>query len=141
VVEIGPGETTCVIDWKPSVSTAQKSTSSKERWPKSLRIFRSAMHTALVSAGTVGRPYGSEGPAVRMVADGAVRTEFMAAYPVDADTDKLKADAKRQAFSRALKTARDRSLVCSREIAGVDHLWLVDEQDKTHTHTDGPDTP
>jgi hypothetical protein len=141
VVEIGPGETTCVIDWKPSVSTAQKSTSNKERWPKSLRIFRSAMHTALISAGTVGRPYGSEGPAVRMVADGAVRTEFMAIYPVDADTDKLKADAKRQAFNRALKAARDRSLVCSREIPGVDHLWLVDEQDKTHTHTDGPDTP
>jgi KaiC/GvpD/RAD55 family RecA-like ATPase len=139
VVDIGTdGETTGIIEWELTVSAAQKSPASKERWPKSLRIFRSAMQTALASSGAVGHPFGTAGPAVRMVVDSAVRTEFMSAYPVSAENDKLKVDAKRQAFNRALKAARDRSLICSREIAGVDRLWLV--RDKDATHADGPDT-
>ena len=44
------------------------------------------------------------------------------------------ADAKRMAFNRALKAARDKELVGSREIDGVDHLWLI-EQDKPNAHT------
>jgi hypothetical protein len=76
-----------------------------------------------------------------MVADHHVRVEFMAAYPADGEDKKKKTDAKRNAFNRALKTARERELVCSREIAGVDHLWLTDDQDKPPIHSDGPDTP
>ena len=74
------------------------------------------------------RPFGNEGPELRTVSDNFVRDEFVAAYPGDT------ADAKRMAFKRALKTARDKSLICSREIAGIDHLWLTDEQDKPNTH-------
>ena len=141
VVSIGDDQTTtCIIEWKPSVSGVQKSTSSTERWPKSLKIFRTAMQTALASSGVVGYPFGNAGAALRTVADSAVRTEFMSAYPVSAENDRLKVDAKRQAFNRALKAARERGLVCSREMSGVDRLWLVDARDKNTTHADGQDT-
>jgi hypothetical protein len=36
-----------------------------------------------------------------------------------------KVNAKRVAFARALKQARDKELICSREIGGIDYLWLV----------------
>jgi hypothetical protein len=140
VVDVGEGETTCVIEWKSDQSLKQASTATKERWPKSLRIFRSAMHTALAGSGTTSRPF-PDGPPVRMVADHHVRDEFVAAYPADGENEKKKADAKRQAFNRALKTARERELVCSREVGGIDHLWLIDDQDKSAIHADGPDTP
>ena len=39
---------------------------------------------------------------------------------------KDKANAKRKAFTRALKQARDKELIGSREIGGIDYLWLVD---------------
>jgi hypothetical protein len=140
VVDLGDGATTCIIEWKADLSPKQASTATKERWPKSLRIFRSAMHTALADTGTTSRPF-SDGPTVRMVADHHVRVEFMAAYPADGEDEKKKTDAKRNAFNRAVKTARERELVCSREIAGVDHFWLTDDQDKPPIHSDGPDTP
>jgi AAA domain len=140
VVNIGTaGETTCIIEWKSELSLKQASTAT--RWPKSLKIFRSAMHTAVAEHGKLGRPFNSDGPTVRMVRDDVVRAEFMAAYPADGENDMKKTDAKRNAFNRALKTARERDLVCSRDIGGIDHLWQVDDRDKADTHADGPDTP
>lgn len=125
VVEIGTeGESTCVVEWKSGLSPKQRSTSSKERWPKSLRIFRQALLTTLIDAGEFAVPF-YDGPEVKMVPDFKVRAEFMAAYPVDGEDAKQKTDAKRNAFNRALKMALERNLVCSRDIGGVDHLWLV----------------
>ena len=66
---------------------------------------------------------------MRTVAVSAVRAEFMAAY-VAGEGDK--ADAKRMAFNRALKTARERDLICSREIEGVDYLWFVNSFGSGH---------
>ena len=80
-------------------------TAHKERWTKSLRLFRSAMRTALTDHGKVTQPYGNDGPTVRTVAVSAVRAEFMAAYVAGEDD---KANTKRKAFARALKTARER---------------------------------
>ena len=115
-VDFGDGETTCIIEWKEEHAPQGAQTARKERWTKSLRIFRSAMRTALCDHGKVVRPFGGDGAALRAVAGSAVRTEFMAAYPAGED----KADAKRQAFKRALQSARQRDLIGSREIDGLD---------------------
>ena len=142
VVNIGDDQTTttCIIEWKSSVSKVQKSTASTERWPKSLKIFRTAMQTALASSGVVGHPFGNPGPALRTVADSTSSAEFMSAYPVSAENDK-QAEVGRQAESPTrLKSAGERGLVCSREIAGVDRLWLVDTRDKNNTYWIGQDT-
>ena len=79
-------------------------------------------------------PFGNEGPEVSAPFD-KVRAEFMAAYPAEGDA-KAKAEAKKKAFSRALKQARDKELICSREIGGIDYLWLV-EKDGPRKNTTG----
>ena len=57
-----------------------------------------------------------------------VRSEFLASYPADkGESEEQKQDAKRKAFTRQLKSARDRNLVCSREVGGVDTIWLVSD--------------
>jgi hypothetical protein len=134
-VDIGDDETTCIIEWKEERAPQEAHSDRKERWTKSVRLFRSAMQAALIDHGKAVRPYGGNGPAVRAVPDSAVRTEFVAAYPAGGDN---KPDAKRMAFNRALKTARERDLICSREIDGVDFLWFVqtdDEQNNPNIHT------
>ena len=73
----------------------------------------------------------SEDPEVMGAPIDAVRHEFMATYPA-ADASDPK-DAKRKAFARALKEARERELIGSREIGGIDYLWLVEPDSDTST--------
>jgi len=126
-VDLGDGETTCAIDWKPERDDTGKNTSGKESWTKTLRIFRSAMETAVIERCRDLFPYGNDGPKVHAVTLEQVRTEFVASYPADNEDQRARDAVKRSAFNRALKDARERLLICSREIEGVDHLWLVEE--------------
>jgi hypothetical protein len=125
VVEVAPGKTTCVVEWKGSRPATPVQSAARNRWPKSLRIFKRALETAVIEHGKAMQPYGGEGPAVRAVPYEDVRTEFKAAYPAEGDA-KDKGNAKRQAFTRAMKQAREKDLIGSREIAGIDYLWLVE---------------
>lgn len=132
VVEIGRDEyddplTTCIIKWRGDAKRQESPTSRKERWPQSLRVFRNALNVALIEDGKPVRPFGNEGPEVRAVTQARVRTEFMAAYPAEGEDARKRAEAKTKAFKRALRTALDRGLVVSRDLGGVDHLWLVDK--------------
>ena len=63
---------------------------------------------------------------VRAVPLDTVRFEFVAAYPAEGGDAKAKREAKSKAFKRALKQARENGLVGSREIAGIDYVWLVE---------------
>jgi hypothetical protein len=73
------------------------------------------------------------------VTDSDVRAEFMASYVADGENAKDKTSAKRKAFQRSVTTALSRNLIASRELAGIDHLWFVDDQDISPTR-DGRDT-
>jgi AAA domain/Bifunctional DNA primase/polymerase, N-terminal len=128
VVPAGFGETTCTIGWR-AVQAAGDSgaTSEKVRWPKALRVFRTAMQAIVGEKGRSITPYGAEGPTVRAVTLAEVRTEFMAAYPVDEGGERDQKATKRTAFNRAIKDARDWELIASREIGGVDMLWFAKE--------------
>lgn len=125
----GEPVTTCVIQWKVGAETKPQPAPAKERWPQSLRIFRTALSTALIEHGAMARPYGSSGPEVRVVKEAALRWEFLRSYPADGETEEKRVQAKRKAFVRALKTAIEKGLVAAREIGGVDHLWTVVEPD------------
>ena len=134
VVEIGEdrwGEpvTTCVVNWQVE-RVAGNVTTAKDRWPTSLKVFRSALLNTLAEAGKGKRirPYGSEGPELLAATDKDVRTEFCAAYPADGGSDEQRNDAKGKAFKRARKQALDRSLIAAREIGGIDHLWLASDE-------------
>ena len=127
--------TTCVVEWKPVRTATQASTATKDRWPKSLRIFKAALETAISTHGKAMHPLTGT-LTVRAVPFDKVRVEFVAAYPAEGDA-KDKADAKRKAFKRALERAREKELLCSREISGIDYLWLV--QPATGFGPGGPD--
>ena len=90
---------------------------------KSTKILKAALVEVLSSEGEDRDPFGDGKMKVKTVSASAVRTEFMKRYPAD---DK-QADAKIKAFVRSMKTALDRDLIGSREIKGVDHLWLVEQ--------------
>jgi hypothetical protein len=128
VVELGYEQTTCIIDWRPDLAAASsKGTGDTNPW-KSLKVLRSAVQIALTDYGKESRPFGNDGPLVRAVPLHFVRSEFLASYPAEkGDTEEQKQDAKRKAFGRHLNSARDRSLVCSREVDGADILWLVSD--------------
>ena len=126
VVDIGDGETTCSISWKKERSDSAH-TSSKS-WTKTLQVFRTVMEVMTLDRSAEMRPYGSEGPIVKAVELSVARTEFMLAYPSDAEDQRAREAAKRSAFNRALKDARNRMLICSRDIDGKDYLWLMNEE-------------
>jgi hypothetical protein len=127
VIDMGEGNSTCVVEWQETAKEQRGSQPIQERWPKGLKIFKSALTLVLVGQGKPMRPYGSDGIAVRAVSLDTVRHEFMATYPADGEDAKAKAATKRQAFNRALKEARDRELIGSRTIDGTDHIWLAVE--------------
>ncbi|MDA9482955.1 hypothetical protein XI07_13125 [Bradyrhizobium sp. CCBAU 11445] len=91
----------------------------KDAWAKNLRPFKAALTTALLDAGKPVKPYGEEGPTVDAVQAATVREEFTAACPAET------ADGKRMRYNRALSKAIEDGLIGSREIGGVDHLWIV----------------
>jgi AAA domain len=127
VVDLGFNQTTCIIEWRAELpATDTKGTGSGNPW-KSLGIFRSAVQVALADHGKTLRPFGQEGPQVRAVPISFVRSEFMAAYPAEGETEEQKRDAKRKAFARQLKLSRGRNLICSRDVAGVDQIWLAND--------------
>lgn len=133
VVDIGDGETTCIIEWKQGAQENRKSTDQRECWPKSTKILKAALIEALNNEGVERDPFGDGKLRTKTVPASSVRAEFIKRYPADVEPDK-QANVKRQAFHRAMKLAIERELVGSREIDGVDHLWLaVSEDQATHT--------
>lgn len=57
-----------------------------------------------------------------------IRQEFYRSYAAAEATDKKDKDAaKRKAFGRAIKDARDRDIICTRDIEGVTYVWLVQQ--------------
>lgn len=121
--------TTCIVNWQTDRISAAATAVVKERWPTSLKVFRQALSAGLDEHGIRAWPFGSTGTEHRAVAVDRVRDAFYATYPADGDDGAKRADAKRQAFGRALKMALGRSLVASVELQGVDHLWLVPDAD------------
>jgi AAA domain/Bifunctional DNA primase/polymerase, N-terminal/Primase C terminal 2 (PriCT-2) len=121
----GEAFTTCVVEWQPMNRTKGGATATSKKVPQSLKLFMAAMRAAVSRLGRATYPWPT-GPEVIAVTEAQLRDEFYASYPAD---DK---ETKRKTYKRALDKARADGLVRSREIDGVDHLWLpetTDEQD------------
>jgi hypothetical protein len=65
-----------------------------------------------------------DGPEVRACDLELVRAEFYRQYPADG-TDRQKADTRRKAFGRSLNETVARGLVTTREVEGVQLIWLA----------------
>ena len=109
--------TRVVIDWE-----AQLIKPADADWSKSLRLLRQVLMGVLAGAGRE-RAFTDE-PAVRAVDIELVRAEFYRQYPTDGNREK-KTTARRQAFHRAVKDAQSKGLVATREVEGVQWIWLT----------------
>jgi AAA domain/Bifunctional DNA primase/polymerase, N-terminal len=107
-----------VIDWQ----APQQATQADARWTPSMQQLRRVLMTTLVDSGQEVRPF-LDGPLVRACDIELVRKEFYRQYPADG-TANQKADARRKAFGRSVKESVARSLVTTREVDGVQLIWL-----------------
>jgi hypothetical protein len=126
-VEIGTDDdgdpiTACVIDWK----TPQEAAPADARWTRSMQLLRRILTTILIDCGQIVRPF-SDGPQVRACNLEHVRPEFYRQYPADG-TEQQKNETRRKAFNRSVKDAIARGVVGSREVDGVQLIWLLIEE-------------
>lgn len=118
-------ESTLVVDWHVAAQPAQPK--GADGWKKkSLRLLRQALMNTLVDCGKEIRPWAN-GPLVRGVDLEIVRSQFYKGYPAAEATDEVsKANARRQAFGRAVNDAKASNLIGSWVIEGVTYVWLID---------------
>ena len=110
--------TRVVIDWQ-----RQTIKPPDADWSKSLRLLRQVLMTMLASHGVETTPF-LDGPMVRAINVELVRNEFYRQYPADGDENQ-KAETRRKAFYRAVKDAQAKKLVATREVNGVQLIWLA----------------
>lgn len=77
------------------------------------------MMTLLADCGESITPF-ADGPTVRAVRQSVVRAEFYQQYPTGEADQKQKTEARKKAFKRAIAN----KAFTSREIEGIDWLWL-----------------
>jgi hypothetical protein len=106
-----------VIDWAPPPEQP-----TAKGWTKSLQLLRRILMTLLVNGEDI-TPF-LDGPIVRACDVELVRAEFYRQYPAEGDPQK-KAETRRKAFARALKSAQDSTLIMLREIDGTQFVWLA----------------
>jgi hypothetical protein len=115
----GDPVTAPVIDWQTPQQTAQADT----RWTPSMQLLRRVLTSVLADCGQKTWPF-PDGPEVCACDLVLVRTEFCRQYPAEG-THQQKADARRKAFSRSVKDSIARDVVGSREVDGVQLIWLA----------------
>jgi AAA domain len=123
--ELKPVDGTCVVDWRlDGAAAAAESEKPKERWPKTLAIFKRALQNALTDFGSKMHPF-ADNLEVLAVDREKVRNEFMRSYP--GDNRKTKGEA----WRRYEKDAVSRDLIGSRELGGDQSktvFWVVHEE-------------
>lgn len=132
VVDIGIDQwgepmSTCVVRWEANAEPAAAVSHDRDAWPAALRPLRRALCNSLAEHGKRVWPFGSESAEVVAVTEVQLRTEFVAAYPTEGATQQQRADAKRKAFKRQLRSAIEKGLIASRQVADVDLLWAAKE--------------
>ena len=123
VDEDGDDKTSCVIEpvGAGDASARPKKSPKDIHWEKSPLCV--ALRSVLADRGTDLRPW-HDGPIVQACDMELVREEFYRSYVGDAKT-KSKAEARRQAFHRALTKAQADKRITVREIADVSYVWLA----------------
>jgi hypothetical protein len=117
----GDPMTRITINWGTQAETVTRDTNAK--WSKSVRLLRQVLLTMLADAGLDVCPF-VDGPVVRAVQLDLVRNEYYRQYAADGD-EQQKTAARRKAFYRAIENAKDKGLVATREVEGVQLIWLT----------------
>jgi hypothetical protein len=126
--------TTLVLDWGASV---EPSKSRKDDWGKGGgKLLRQIIMGLMADCGIDLKPF-ADGPTVKALKLELVRAEFFKRRYADGDTVRAKQQAKRMAFQRAVEAAVDRGVIATREVGGVEYVWLTSAHTETHAHAEG----
>jgi hypothetical protein len=120
VDEDGDPITSQVIDWEAPQKTAG---ASDPRWTKSMLLLRRILMSELADHGQSVRPF-DDGPEVRACDMELVRDEFHRQHHAEG-TPEQKRDTRKKAFNRALKASKDRNVIATRELDGVQLIWMI----------------
>jgi AAA domain-containing protein len=97
---------------------------AKKKWPKSLRVFHSALTDALLSAGIDHQI--PNGPKVKAVNLEAVRASFYEQYVVAGGEDaEQQQNSKRTQFRRCVERAQAEHLIGATSKAGTQIIWIT----------------
>jgi hypothetical protein len=110
-----------VIDWQ-----APQTTPADARWTPSMQLLRRILMTMLADCAQKLRPFSDE-LEVQACDVRLVRAEFYRQYIADG-TEQQKAETRRKAFNRAIKESIARAVVGSRELNGVQFIWLATQE-------------
>ena len=125
IVETGADDdgdpiTAPIIHWQPTRDSARQ---VDARWTPSMQLLRRVLGTIIADSGQDVRPF-TDGPLVHACNVELVRAEFYRQYPADG-TDTQKAETRRKAFNRSLKASQVEGLIATREVDGVQLVWLT----------------
>jgi hypothetical protein len=113
---------TLVLEWGGEVEPS----SSKNPWPKSLRLLHRVMTTLLASRGIEIQVGDST---VRALDREIIREEFYNSHAADGNTEGKRQEARSKAFRRAVNDAQERSLIGVRVIDGATFVWFEANSD------------
>ena len=108
---------TLVLEWVGEIEPQ----SSKNPWPKSLRLLHRVMTSLLTSRGIEIQVGDST---VRALDREIVREEFYNSHAADGDTEGKRQEARSKAFRRAVNDAQERGLIGVRVIDGATFVWF-----------------
>ena len=141
---IGPnGEDTLVLNWviEPEAVAAAgaQSKKKKQKWDGvGMKILRQVLTNALANPQQMKKicPW-SDGPIVRAVDQEVLRDPFYRSYPAADKTDPNKiANARRQAFKRAVEKAVEQNLVKAWEMTdsnrNINYIWMLSDEPPPH---------
>src|SRR5262249_18197542 len=118
--EDGDPITAPIIDWQANTSTT---TTKDNRWTKGMQTLRRVLMTTLADHGKKVAPF-SDQLSVQACDLELVRPEFYRQHPAEG-TAAQKKEIRKKAFQRAIKDAIARNVVATREVDGVQLIWLV----------------
>ena len=114
----GEPVTSLVIEWSRRAAPPPNAV-----WSKSLKLLRRILVAVLADNGQDIAPF-ADGPVVRACDLDILRAEFGRQHPAEGN-DRQKADVRRKAFKRAIDRALTDGLIATREVNGVQLVWLV----------------
>jgi hypothetical protein len=119
---------------------AARAVASKDDWgtSKTVKRLRGIIMAMLAEQGTDLRPW-ADGPMVRALRIDLAKAEFFKTHYTDGETEKAKQNAKRMAFKRALAAAE--KAIVTREVGGVQYVWLRSAQAGAQAGTARPAAP
>jgi hypothetical protein len=130
----GRPTTTLVLDWGKPAPTAKPGAND---WGKGAgKLLRQIVLALLADCAVDLKPFAN-GPMVKAIDLERVRAEFFKRRPAEGDSDDAKRRAKRIAFQRAVTAAVDRGVIATRDVQGVEYLWLTSADAERHANAGG----